>query len=626
VGIDMSRRGSGATLALILLVALLLAIPQPAHAAPNGYVTMSDGTSIAINVRMPNNYEEGKRYPTIFEMSGYDGGSATGRTLSGDIADETGLDFLPLQDDSRQLTKFYYDHYVTIHASVRGTGCSGGEFDLFSWRSALDGREVIEWIAEQPWSNGRVGLMGHSYGGITGFMIAATQPPHLRAATLSGLIDDLYRGITYPGGVSNYGFPLIWTGGIRTLYDVGGGTAPGIVRTQDPQCMQNVAGHRRTVLNDPILQGMSDVDGDWWRTKSLATYADDIQVPIHIAGAYQDEQTGPRFPHLFELVQGVPRRMVMTNGDHGTQQDPFIMADRVKWMDHWMRGINGGFGSLHCDDDDDDDGNCPHSSVTTYLDMRNTPQGIQPSGRIDSRTFPLETTEWTNYFLRADGGLSRQAPAANEGSDQYVGGSPRQSWSYQAGPTAGSEFTTPEGPDELTFRSEPLTESTVIAGPITSTLHISSTSPDPELFVQLIDEAPNGDRFYLQRGMLKGTHRAYDPGMSDWVGNVLYRPFHPHTNPTAVTPGEMNEYLIEIFPVGHVFRPGHRIVVKIHTPPAVDSFYAYVPKRVPGINTVFHDAAHPSLIMLPLQPVKPGADFGPDPACGELHEVRCVPA
>lgn len=595
---------------------MILAIPRDADAAPNGYVRMSDGTLIAINVRMPEGFEEGKRYPTIFEMSGYDGGSATGRTLSGDIADRTGATFLPLQDDSRQLTKFFYDHYVTVHASVRGTGCSGGEFDLFSWRSALDGREVVEWIAGQPWSDGEVGLMGHSYGGITGFMIAATQPPHLEAATLSGLIDDLYRGITYPGGVSNYGFPLLWTGGIRAFYDVGGGTAPGIVRTQDPICMQNLAGHRRTVLNDAIVQGSSDVDGDWFREKSLATYAERIRVPIHIAGAYQDEQTGPRFPHLFELVEGVPKRMVMTNGDHGTQQDPFIMADRVKWMDHWMRGVKGGFGKLKAD----------KSSVTTYLDMRNTEDGIRPSGRLDSKRFPLEKTRWTSLYLRADGVLSAEAPGAGEGSDAYFSGSPRQSWSYEAGPTSGSEFTTPEGPDELTFRTEPLTENTVIAGPITSTLYISSTSPDPEFFVQLIDEAPNGDRTYLQRGMLKGSHRALDPQLSDWSGPVLYRPFHPHTNPTPVTPGQTYEYLIEVFPVGHVFRPGHRIVVKIHTPPAVDSFYAYVPKRLLGINTVLHDAEHPSRIMLPVQPVKGSVDFGPEPACGELHEERCIPA
>jgi putative CocE/NonD family hydrolase len=615
------------SLSLAVLATLLLLIPGAAQAAPNHYLTMSDGTQIALNVRMPDGYQEGKRYPTIFEMSGYDGGSAQGRTLSGDIADQTGATFLPLQDDSRQLTKFFYDSYVTIHASVRGTGCSGGEFDLFSWRAALDGREVIEWIAQQPWSNEKVGIMGHSYGGITGFMVAATQPPHLTSVTVSGLIDDLYRGITYPGGVSNYGFPLLWTLGIRMAYDVGGGTAAGLVRDGDrAACAQNTASHRRTVLNDPVVQGISDTDNDWWRSKSLVSFVDAIEVPIHIAGAYQDEQTGPRFPHLFELVEGVPKRMVMTNGDHGTQQDPFVMADRVRWMDHWMRGVNGGFGTLDTD----------RSSVTTYLEMRNTDGGIQPSATLDRTTFPLEDTSWTNYYLRADGGLSTDTPGAEEGSDVYVSGSPRQSWSYQAGPTAGSEFTTPEGPDELTFRTQPMEKATTIVGPITSTLFVSSTSPQPELFVQLIDEAPDGSRTYLQRGMLNAAHRAYDPGQSDWTTTrpgpanpgpptkVLYRPFRPHTNPTPITPGETYEYLVEVFPVGHVFRPGHRIVVKIHTPPAADSYYAYVPKRVPGVNTVLHDAEHPSRIMLPVIGLK-NLQLGPEPACGEYHDVRCVP-
>jgi putative CocE/NonD family hydrolase len=165
-------------------VALPLFSSSPASAAPTHYVKMSDGTLIAINVRMPNGFVKGKRYPTIFEMSGYDGGSADGQSPDGGAG-------------SRGLTKIFYDNYVTVHASVRGTGCSSGEFDLFSWRSALDGREVIEWIASRPWSNGDVGYYGHSYGGITGFMIAATRPPHLRAASVSGLIDDLYRGMVY---------------------------------------------------------------------------------------------------------------------------------------------------------------------------------------------------------------------------------------------------------------------------------------------------------------------------------------------------------------------------------------------------------------------------------------------
>jgi len=115
-------------------------------------------------------------------MSGYDGGSASGGTLAKEVGVPPGTP-VPV-DDSRQLTDYLNGDYVTVHASVRGTGCSSGEFDPFSWRSALDGKEIIDtWIPNQPWSNGAVGILGHSYGGITGVMVAATQPQHLQAVT-----------------------------------------------------------------------------------------------------------------------------------------------------------------------------------------------------------------------------------------------------------------------------------------------------------------------------------------------------------------------------------------------------------------------------------------------------------
>jgi uncharacterized protein len=368
-----------------------------------------------------------------------------------------------------------------------------------------------------------------------------------------------------------------------------------------------------------VVQGVvGDTDNEWYRARSLVTYARDIRVPIHITGAYQDEQTGPRFPHLFELIRGIPKRMILTNGDHGTDTDPpAIWGDRLAWMDHWMRGVPGGFGGLRED----------RSSVTAFFDMHRRDGVLVPNGRTDSATFPLEDTRWTDFYLREGGALKSAAPSRAEAPDRYVSGSSRQAWSYQAGPGFGPPLTTEDGPDELTFRSRRLGKATAIVGPITATLYVSTTSPDTELFVQLIDEAPDGSRLYLQRGMLKASHRAVDPMRSDYVlyrgARIMYRPFHPHTNPTLVTPGQVNEYLVELWPVGHVFRPGHRIVVKIHAPPLVDSFYAYVPRRPVGINTVYHDPELPSRLMLPVIPLR-GVRLGPELPCGAQEAVRAV--
>ena len=145
-------------------------------------------------------------------------------------------------------------------------------------------------------------------------MIAETQPVHLVAISVSGLIDDLYRGLVYPGGVSNYGFPLLWTLGVRPAYDVGGGLLPGIVRPEgaddDPNrqedCATNQLGKSRTVLDDPVLRGLSDTDNEWYRARSLITAIDRVKVPVHIVGAYQDEQTGP--PWSRTPLRGGPRR------------------------------------------------------------------------------------------------------------------------------------------------------------------------------------------------------------------------------------------------------------------------------------------------------------------------------
>jgi predicted acyl esterase len=122
--------------------------------------------------------------------------------------------------------------------------------------------------------------------------------------------------------------------------------------------------------------------------------------------------------------------------------------------------------------------------------------------------------------------------------------------------------------------------------------------------------------------MLKASHRAVNASLSDKLADgTIYRPYRPHTNPTLLEQGKIYDYLVEIFPVGHVFRPGHRLMVKIHTPPAVDSYYAYVPKRPPGLNTLYFGE---SRLMLPFVPLD-GIELGPAPGPCSLDAIRCVP-
>ena len=594
--------------AAVLAGALVLALAARAEAAPTHYVTMSDGASIALNVKVPEHCTASSPCGAYFEMSGYESGSDDGRTPLGDVGGATGLP-LPAQTGTREAhAKLFEDRYVTVLANLRGTGCSSGEFDVFSWRSALDGREVIdEWIAKQPWSNGDVAIFGHSYSGLTGMMVASTRPRHLRAVSASGLFGDVYRDIVYPGGVTNYGFPLLWTGVVRPVYDVGGGTAGGLVPPESTsgKCAANQAGRSRTVLEDPLIQGLDDTDSEWFRSRSLVTYVERIQVPVHVTAAYQDEQTGGRGPtNVFDhLPAGIPKRLVLVNGEHGTQTNPDLMQDRAAWLDHWLLGRPG------------------FDGTTSRVLLGYQGQG-KVVGEIASDGFPLGQTRFTDAYFSDGGRLTFGTPSA--GSAAWVNGSRRQAYAHLAGSSTGGEVTSPTGPDELEF-SMPFDEATAIAGPITANLFVASSAPDTELFVQLIDRAPDGSLLYLNRGMLRASHRQVDRSQSQLTADGrIYRPWRPHTERALVTPGEVVDYLIDVFPVGHVFLPGHELVVKVHAPPLDDNDYAYVQKTLPGVNTLHFGPDQPSRLMLPLIGMDQVSGFTPPAGPCAYAAMRCI--
>jgi predicted acyl esterase len=593
---------------------------------------MPDGAEIAINVKVPLQCTEMTPCPAFFEMSGYESGSDEGKTPTGHLADETGLP-LPAQTGTRAAHASHVDdRYVTVLANMRGTGCSSGEFDVFSWRSALDGKHVIdEWIAKQPWSNGDVVVFGHSYSGLTGMMVASTRPDHLRAVSASGLFGDLYRDIVYPGGVSNYGFPLLWTGAVRPVYDIGGGTVGGLYPVEDTseQCAANQAERSRTVTDEPLVHGLDDRDGEWYRSRSLVNMVDQVGVPVHVTTAYQDEQTGGRGPtNVFDhLSDAISKRIVMVNGQHGTQTEDTIFKDRIAWMDYWMLGTDSADLGIRTGPVVLADVFGPRSTPT---ETSRVILGYQGDGRavgeITSDGFPLSQTQFTDLFATAGGGgLTFDQASVEPGSADWVNGTKRQAYSFQAGSENGSELSTPSGPDEVNL-SVPFDEPTAIAGPITANLFVSSTAADTEMFVQLIDRAPDGTLLYLNRGLLRGSHRQVDPAMSDFTADGrIYRPFRPHEERALVTPGETVEYLLDIWPVGHVFLPGHELLVKLHAPPADDNDYAYVTKTSPSLNTLRFGPDTPSRLMLPIVPMDAVTGFEAPAGQCPYASMRCIP-
>jgi len=597
----------------VATTALIVSAPAPSRGAanaPTDYVTMFDGTRIALNIQFPSAQPPPGGWPTIIEIDGYGGASD------------------PIDPRS---PVWGSGHYATVHMSLRGTGCSGGRFDLFDRRSAQDGHDVIEWIARQNWSNGRVAIWGHSYSGLTGWLVASTQPPHLVAMSVSGLIDDLYKGIVFMGGVSNLGFPLLWTGLYRPFSEYTSGVLPGIA-SGDATCAANQAGRvPPDVTDNPILNGLASLseENQWWASHSLITYLDGINVPTHIVQTYQDEQTGPRGSNLLwqrldQRKPNLPKRLLLTNGVHSTNVDPpEVHLDRIAWLDCYVRGLCSA------------DILSSRSRVKVLWEMHDNGSGrLLSNGVTADPSWPLSVTRWTRYYLGSGGTLSLLRPPRTGSPDVYVSGSKRAgAWSYlgtEIGPdtsNTGSPLTTANLPDELRYQTAPFLTATAIAGPIDMTLWAASSAPDTEFYVELNDVDSQGNITRLQRGMLKASHRAIDKYQTDYdaAGDII-RPYHPDTNTLTalVVPGQVYQYDIEVFPLGFIFRPGHSLLLRVTTPPANDALATYIPTTAAGVDLVYHDASHGmSSILLPLIPA---ADVvvGPPLGCGkQIGLERC---
>jgi putative CocE/NonD family hydrolase len=555
----------------------------------------------------------GGTWPTVFTMEGYAGATR------GDGPNA----YLRMDDGELMALRIFFGEgprkdYAFVQASIRGTECSWGHFELYDRRHAWDAHHIIEWIATQPWSNTRIGMFGSSFPGQTAYWTATTKPPHLYAVSANLLHSDIYRDIFMPGGVQNILFPSLWSYGLGVVagpHRIPIDSVSDQVVLRDEICLQaQIARYSVGDLpqpeNEAIWAGVRSVDDDWYHAHAALTYVDTIKIPYYEQQNWQDEQVGPRAVVLFNHIHPtprtiigpngqprtiVPKRFVVSNGDHGFGN--FAGNDRWNWFDIWLL-------------DRPDVAGLTDHQIVNYFETNNA--GNQYSGTKSGDTWPFENTTYQRYYLGPDGGLGTAAPGAGGGSDVYLSGVPRQGWFFYAydgtaDPVAPAVNSVAEPvtsarslPDTVAYQSAPLATQKVVAGPILMELYASLLLNDADFFVSISDVWPDGRVSYLQRGLLKASHRAVDLTRSYFDGPTLVQPYRPHTNPQPVIPNEINKYTIEIFPLGHVFRPGHKILIQIHTPPVVDGLWGYTPSHQPAAITVYHDAAHPSFLQLPV--------------------------
>src|SRR3712207_1340500 len=189
---------------LLAALALTLGLAAPAQASVDkwGYIPLADGTQLRYTVTLPS--ADG-RFPVAMVYDGYCEG--TGPTKCNDI---------------EMATKLVESGYAVVGVSMRGTGCSTGTFDFRAPEEHTDGAAAVEWAARQPWSTGRVGMFGDSFPGLSQPGVAALRPRGLKAIVPFQIVDDVYRDVAYPGGISNGEFGAFWGLANQPAADVSG--------------------------------------------------------------------------------------------------------------------------------------------------------------------------------------------------------------------------------------------------------------------------------------------------------------------------------------------------------------------------------------------------------------------
>jgi len=352
---------------------------QPMHSGLN-YITMRDGIQLAATVRYPygGTCSAAAPCPTVIEYSGYDTAGPTDPipTL---LAEATGTtctncgdaNLLPDSATDVGAVLARVAGFATVSLQMRGTGCSGGAYDLFGYPSDYDAYDAIEIVAHQDWvAHHKVGMVGISYSGLSQLPSAGTDPPGLAAIAPMSPTDDLFS-TGYPGGIFNDGFAASWVGaregdamaaaalqGGRLVplaaTPVAGVGQPWVYYEIDAELAAG-GGSTSTCLSNQALHGQSESlstlvgpqlvapgtgpgrEPSLFDRRSMSQWAKRITVPVFISGAMQDEQTGPQWPALLSaLPSSTPVFANLVNGDHIDSTDPQIISRWLEFLDLYV--------------------------------------------------------------------------------------------------------------------------------------------------------------------------------------------------------------------------------------------------------------------------------------------------
>ena len=589
-----------------------------------GYLTTRDGTKLAINVQLPPTGSG--PFPTLVEYAGYGYANPKGGESSiGQIGALLG--------------------YAVVSVNMRGTGCSGGAFDYFEPLQGLDGYDIIETVARQPWvMHGKVGMMGISYGGISQLFVGATRPPSLAAIAPLSVVDSTATTL-YPGALLNTGFALEWakdraddarpatsTRGQRWAYDR--------ISEGDRTCRDNQVLHAEAV--DLLAKNRENA---FYRPSvadplSPDTFVDRIQTPVFLACQWTDEQTGGHCPTLASRFTGTTRKwFTFTNGVH---VDSLTPATFTRWYDFLelyvarrapnlpqafkdlapalFAAVAGVPGQQVPAD--------PIQGKATYAEALQAFEAL-PSVRVafdngagsplpgapvagyehSFERFPVPGTQARTWHFGPGGSLDA-APPSTAGADAFTWDPAARAQTNFTGGTGGGKdglwtaappYQWRSSPQDsaVSYVTPPLAENVTVVGAGAVDAWVRASTVDVDLQATISEVRPDGRETFVQSGWLRASRRKLDPKRSTPLAPV---PSLRRSDAAPLEAGTWTKLTIPLYYQGHAYRQGSQPRVTLSAPGGDQPVWAFgeIVPRGRATVVVARSAARPSRVTLPV--------------------------
>jgi predicted acyl esterase len=651
------------------------------------YLTTRDGTQLSIDVHPPTSPAGEPGYPTSihlpnFPIAGVPTPSYTAPYPT--LIEYSGYGYAnPAGPENGIAILANLMGFAVVDVNMRGTGCSGGAFDFFEKLQNLDGYDVIEAIAHQPWVlHNKVGMMGISYGGISQLFTAQERPPDLAAIAPLSVIDATATTL-YPGGIRNDGFAVAWAEQRQQNAEPaspghGQAWANTKIEEGDQTCAANQVMHGEAANLMQKIEANSTYDPAVADELDPDTFVKKIDVPTFLDCQWEDEQTGGHCADLVQHFTGTSHKwFTFTNGAHIDSLDPYSYDRLYDFLELYVAKqaplLNSAVVKASAPVVYDEAMGLPKTdlvtlpadpiqekltyesalaafealpSVRVLFDNgagtsplgTTTPGDPYPGFEQSFSKLPIPGTKAQSWYLGAGGTLNEKQPT-DEGSDSYTSDANATPLTDYGANTGGGglwgnasqwewNWVQPPAGDAVSYVSAPLAADTTAIGGGAVHLWVKSSTPDVDLQATVSEVRPDGNETFVQNGWLRASERKLATNAKNMFKQkpTVLQPI-PTFAASDVEPMPADQYVpltVPLYFEGHAYRKGSRIRVTISAPNDTQPIWSFShtqPEGTTATESIAFSASMPSSLTLP---IVPGVSVPTGlPACPSLRNEPC---